>query len=134
MKKRKFKQDGRGSFFIGTLICVIAFAASLLIFSLLLSFFANPVSLISIFALLSYLVSAAASSFINAKRKGEGGTVSAILSALLASALFFSVGLVTTRGKIELSLLMNILCYLLVSLLFAKLAGAKKKRRSKIRR
>ncbi len=134
MKKQKFKKDGRGGLFIGALVCVVAFAASLLLFSLLLSFFANPVSLLSISALLSFLVSAAAASFINAKRKGEGGTLSAILSSLLTSALFFAVGLIASRGKIELSLLMNILCYLLVSALFAKLASVKKKRHSRIRR
>ena len=128
MKKRKFKKDGHGGFIIGTGICILAFVASLLIFSLILSFLENPIALISISALLSYIISGAVSAFINAKRKGEGGTLTALLSSLLASALFFSVGFIISRGKIELSLLMNIFCYVLVSLVFAKIAGTNKKR------
>ena len=133
MKKRKIKKDGRGALLIGTLLCALIFIATILIFSFLLSLFENPVSLVSPSALLSYLISGAFSAFINAKRKGEGGTLSAILSSLLASALFFFVGLICSRGKIELSVLMNILCYILVSILFARLAGIKKKRRTRIR-
>ena len=133
MKKRKFKKDSRAYLLIGTLFCVISFAVSLLIFSLVLTFFENPIALIAPFALLAFTVSAAVPSFLNAKRKGEGGFLSAFLSSLLACAVFFSVALITSHGKISLSLLMNILCYILVSSLFAKLAGIKKKRHSRFR-
>ena len=128
MKKRKLKKDGHGGFIIGAFICILTFIATLTLFSLFLSFLENPIALISLSALLSYIISGAISAFVNAKRKGEGGTMSAILSSLSASCLFFLTGFVISRGKIELSLLMNILCYVLVSSLFAKLAGVKKKR------
>ena len=134
MKKRKFKRDAHPSLLIGALFCVISFAASLLIFSLIMTFFKNPITLVAPFALIAFTVSAAVPSFLNAKRKGEGGFLSALLSSLLASAVFFAIALIVSHGKIGLSLPMNVLCYLLVSLLFAKLAGIKKKRNSKFRR
>ena len=133
MKKRKLKKEGHLGLLFATLICALSFIISLFIFSLLLLFLENPVSLVSLFSLLAYLVSAAASAFINSKRKGEGGTVFAILSSLLASAVFFSVGLVGSRGKLELSLLMNILCYILVSALFARLGSLKPKRHKRFK-
>ncbi len=129
MKKHRLKKDGRGGLIFGVLISVLSFFLSLLIFSFILSIFENPISFVSIASLAAFLVSGAVSAFATAKYKGEGGTVTALLSSLLASAVIFAVGLICCGGKIKLSLLMNILCYLLVSAIFARLAGIKKKRR-----
>ena len=133
MKKRNFNKHGRSGFLLGALICALSFVATLLVFSLLLSLFENPIAKISLFALLAFLVSGAVSAFINAKRKVEGGTLFSLLSSLIASTLFFSVGLIVSRGKIELSLLMNVLCYILISFVFARLASIKKKRHAKFK-
>ena len=133
MKIHKIKKEKQGGFVIGALLCAVFFIASLTLFSLLLSFFEDPITLVSPSALLSFLISGAVSAFVNAKRKGEGGTLSATLSSLLASLLFSAVGLVISRGKIELSLLMNVLCYILVSFVFARLAASKKRKRAKFK-
>ena len=130
MKKHKFRKNCSNSALIfGTLLSVFSLLLSTLIFSFILSKLENPISLVGVGSLAALLTSAAISGFFTSKYKGEGGTVSAILSSLITCLLIFATGLIASGGKLGLSLLMNILCYLLVSSLFGKLASLKKRRR-----
>ena len=127
MKKHKFKTTG-ASLGISLVISFLILALCLTAVSLALSLFKNPRPFIGIGAIIAFLSSGALSASLNAKIKGEGGTLFAILSAFLAAGLFFAIGLVASRGNSTIPLLMNILCYFLVSALFAKLSGRRKKR------
>ena len=130
MKKRSFKNIGNGKALIfGVLFSTVTLFASLIILSFILSRLENPVALVGIASLVSLLVSAAISSFVTAKHKGEGGTLTVLLSSLIVSIIIFAVSLIHSGGKAELSVLMNSVCYVAVSLLFARIAGIKKKRR-----
>ena len=128
MKKRKFKRVAKkGGLLFGVIFSFISFFLSSIVTSLVISLFENPISKIELGSLVTLLISGALSAFINAKYKGEGGTLYALLSALIASAAIFATGMILSGGNGTASLLMNVLCYLLVSALFAKLAGIKRK-------
>jgi len=130
MKKHKFKTSAHsGALIFGLLISVISLSLSALVLSFILSKLEDPVAYIGIASLFILILSAAISGFATSKKKGEGGTLCALLSALIVSALIFAVSLIASGGKVKLSFLMNILCYLLVSATFGKLASFKKKRR-----
>lgn len=128
MKKRKFNRKSGGNLLLGALFNVVTLIFVLVIFSLVLSLLKNPIAFLSIAGIAAYLSCGGISAFVNSKRKGEGGFVFALLSSLIASGVFFAVGIIASGGKAALSLLMNILCYLLVSALFARLAMLKKKK------
>lgn len=128
MKKRKFKKSGSKSLFFGALFALASFLISLTVFSIILSLLKNPISLLGIFGIAAYLSSGAISGFVNSKLKGEGGILFAILSSLIVSGVFLAIGIIASGGKSAPALLMNVLCYLLVSALFAKLASLKKKK------
>ena len=130
MKKRRFKKSGSGGgLLFGALFSLSSLILSLAIFSFILSMLENPITFVGVSSLAALLVSGALSGFVIAKHKGEGGALTAFLSSIITSALIFATGLICSGGKIQLSVLMNILCYILISALFARLKGLGKKRK-----
>ena len=126
MKKSysKKEQNQTKSFLIGTSVILfiflfVSFAVALIAYS-----GENPTSNVNLLSLISFLISAAASGFINIKRSAPSEFKAPIFSAVLFLAIFFIVSAVSC-GSVTLSSLMNILSFLLIYLFFT-FAGKKK--------
>ena len=128
-KSQRRERSGAKAILFGTLMSLgLLFAVSAAASFVLLRL-EDPISFIGVGSLASLLISGAISAFITAKYKGEGGFLSSLFSSLIFSLVIFSAALIIGKGKLGIGLLMNILCYLLISVLSAKLATRKAKRR-----
>ena len=128
-KSQRRERSGAKAILFGTLMSLgLLFAVSAAASFVLLKL-EDPISFLGAGSLASLLISGAISAFITAKYKGEGGFLSSLFSSLIFSLVIFSAALIIGKGKLGIGLLMNILCYLLISVLFAKLATRKAKRK-----
>jgi putative membrane protein (TIGR04086 family) len=128
-KSQRRERSGAKAILFGTLMSLgLLFAVSAAASFVLLKL-EDPISFLGAGSLASLLISGAISAFITAKYKGEGGFLSSLFSSLIFSLVIFSAALIIGKGKLGIGLLMNILCYLLISVLSAKLATRKAKRR-----
>ena len=130
--KRKSKNGGSvpktlTAFFIAAGM----FVAVCLITSVIAFCTADPMSLVKPFSICALIISAALASFISSKR---GGMASAILSALIFTLIMLIFGVVISGGKTNAGALINYVCYMLTSLLFAYLASRAPKKRWQRRR
>lgn len=131
MKNKSNASLGIKSLIIGAFISVIVFTLITLIFTVICYNTGNPSKNLGIFALASLILSGALSSFSLSRAKSRFGFGNAVASAIIVAAILASVSIIVSGG-IGGSLLMNVGCYVLTSLLFAFLgrgAGAKRKRR-----
>ena len=93
----------------------------------------NPTSLVGAFSLLSLLLAGAISGFANARLGGDGGSLIGIISAIAASLIMLSVGLIWRGGMLPLSALLNLTAFILTSVGSAIL-GKKRARSTRKRR
>lgn len=124
IKKTPFATFVLGLFFSFLSLLAISFISSLILIST-----ENPTGSVGITSLFSLLAAGMLSGFVISKRNGEDGIKAALLSALAFVALMFAISLVSSKGKIDGAVLMNGLCYILISLPAALLGGKQKKRR-----
>lgn len=122
------RRSGGAALIFGTLTAIAATLVLTLIFALILARLGDPLGAIGGASLACLLLSGAISSFLTVRYRGAGGFASAALSALIIAALILIVSLIG-NGRLGGAALMNILCYLAVSLLFAALAARRKERR-----
>ncbi len=131
MKKhhgRKFKAGTFTMTLFGVGICFLSFLILTLIGSLVLMLTKNPAlyTVPAFFAV--FLTSAAISAFINAKLSGNG-----ISGALISGGMFvimlFIVSLIAEGGKVGFGVIVNYVCYMLVTAMFTLLAKQKKAKR-----
>lgn len=116
---------------IGTVISVIVFFAITVIAALISYSTKDPTGILGIASLASLLFSGAASGFALSRARSYFGFAAAIISALIFSVIYLAASLIASGG-IGLSHLMNLFCYLAVSLLFAFIGkGTPKKRRKR---
>ena len=99
----------------------ILFIASLILAGLIMTT-SNPIGSIKTVSLAALLVSGVISGFVISKRKGEGGFLASLLSALIFVGIIFAISLILTKGNVGGVVLMNGLCYLLVSAFSSLLA------------
>ncbi len=109
----------------------ISFAALLifsLVFAALIMTTTNPVGSTKTVSLAALLVSGAVSGFVISKRKGEGGFLASLFSALAFIAVILALSLILTKGRVGGIVFMNCLCYLFISS-FASFLAKKRERR-----
>ena len=124
----------QGNVFYSVLIGALISAAAMLILSALAAIIANmtkdPLSAIPIASLSATLCAAAVSGYIISRRAHEGKMLTAALSSLLLCLILLLIGLAVSGGALSGGVFLNYICYIGVSLIFAKL-GVKKKRRKR---
>ena len=106
----------------GIIISTAVFFVCAFLSAIIVSRLENPTAKLGMTALVAFLIGGAISSFSTAKYKGEGGFAPAILSSLFLTLVLLLAGLIMTEGKLPLITVINLLCYLAVSALFALLA------------
>ncbi len=97
-----------------------------------LFFSKNPTSGIKIISLLSFLLSGAASGFISAKIIKSQSLLASVFGSTAFSCALFVLSLFS--GGNALNMIMNVVCYILISAFFTYLGGIKKRKTRRIRR
>ncbi len=131
MKRRrtaKIKKTPFTAFVFGLCFSFISLLIVSLISSLILISTKNPLGNVGITSLISLLAAGILSGFVISRKNGEDGLKSSLLSAIAFVVIMFAVSLIFSKGKIGGAVLMNGLCYILISLP-AALFGRKEKRR-----
>lgn len=132
MKKHRGIKTQRalpGALVFGIIISfLVLFITSLALAGLIMTT-SNPVGSVKTVSLVALLVSGAISGFVISKRKGEGGFLASLLSALIFIGIIFALSLILTKGNVGGVVLMNGLCYLLVSAFSSLLAKKRERRR-----
>ena len=118
------------------LICFAISVLLILIFSLIsaavVGALDDPTESVGLFSLISMLVSAAMSGFINTRIKGEGGTKFSLLVGLSVVLIMLLINVIISEGRVSPGSFMNYGCYLGVCWLCAFL-GRKRDRHRKHR-
>ena len=128
--KRKAKGGGIARpFLLGILFQVLALPLLSLLLAFVSALTANPTSLLGILAVAALLLSGGIYGFVASKFKVEGGRVFTLLSALLFSLLIILLGIILSGGKMNISVLIGQVIYVLTALLFSALGGVKRKRK-----
>lgn len=129
-----FKNEGSKikSTLIGTALIFGLFFGISFIVSLIAYNTDNPTSNVKLLSLVSFLLSAAVSGFVNMKIMGGNEFKNPLFSSLIFLSAFFIASTIIC-GKITLGCIMNILCFLLVSVLFTFL-GKRRGRKSYARK
>ena len=133
MKKHKRNEFGLTTI----MLLVAAFAIAVLvavsfILSVISSMTKNPTALIGAFSLIALILSGAISGFVTSKVNGDGGMLVAILSSVISAFTFLAIGLIWKGGAIKLSVPLNLLVFIAVSVI-ASLLGKKQPKRKKHR-
>ncbi len=137
MKKRKhFSVFEKRGMLSSVAFGVALMGAGLLLFSMIAAFIllriSNPIGGIAKASLIILLISGGASGFLTSARGGEKGIPAALLSTLVFTLLMLAAALIFGGGHIGSRILMNALCYIGISMIFAALG--KRKRRTRHRR
>lgn len=109
---------GKGMIIATALLPVGIYFVISLIFTAICYAGNDPTNAIDIFSLVALLLSGALSSFINARLGAKRGFPIAVIATAFSSALLLILGLVFSAGAIGFGLFMNIICYVMVCLLF----------------
>ena len=123
MKKHKRKEFGLtalmllGAAFAIAVIVVVSF-----ILSVISSLTKDPTSLIGAFSLLSLILSGAISGFVTSKVNGDGGVLVAVLSSVISAFTILAIGLIWKGGAIKLSVPLNLIVFIAVSVIASLLA------------
>ncbi len=122
MKKHPFHTKTRSlsrAVLLGTGISVLSFFIVSAVLALVLSLIPNPLSAVGIAGISALVISGALSSFLTVKYKGEGGFISATISAAICIILILAVSLIAGKGAMGTRGIMNTVTYASVSLLFS---------------
>ncbi len=128
---RREKRTSSKCFIIGIIFAAISFFAIAFSASMILSILKNPLGSIGLFSFVTLLISGAISGFFTSKYKSEGGTVTAIITAVAFAAVLLVTGLIINGGRLPFVTLVNLLSYIMLAALFALIAQRKRKRRSR---
>lgn len=133
MKRRKRKEFGLTALMLlGAAFALAVIIAVSFILSVISSMTKNPTSLVGAFSLLSLILSGAISGFVTSKVNGEGGVIVAVLSSVISAFTVLAIGLIWKGGAIKLSVPLNLLVFIAVSVI-ASLLGKKQPKRKKHR-
>lgn len=133
MKKHKRKEFGLTTLMLlGAAFALVVMLAVSFILSVISSMTKDPTSFIGAFSLLSLILSGAISGFVTSKVNGDGGVLIAILSSVISAFTILAIGLIWKGGAIKLSVPLNLLVFIAVSLI-ASLLGKKQPKRKKHR-
>lgn len=124
LKIGKIGQIALGTLYSLTVMLVLTLAASAL--SL---FGKNPISALGIMTIVTIAASGVITGVSLSRVFKESGTQMTALSSLLLSLIILAVGLILGGGKISLKLPLNVIIYLLSSIISAYLARPREKRR-----
>ena len=124
LKIGKIGQIALGTLYSLTVMLVLTLAASAL--SL---FGKNPISALGIMTIVTIAASGVITGVSLSRVFKESGTQMTALSSLLLSLIILAVGLILGGGKTSLKLPLNVIIYLLCSIISAYLARPREKRR-----
>ena len=113
---------------LGALGSGVLLLALTMLCSLIAFYTKNPTSLVGILSIAVMLATGAISGFCMSRLKGDGGVLISALCSLLFILILLMIGLIIGGGHISLGSIINYLCYLAVSVLFA-FFGRRKGRR-----
>lgn len=114
----------------GMILTAILIFGGAAICAIILSRTENPSSGIGVCAPTLLYLTAAISSFITAKYKGEGGALPAALASVLSAIIMLIVGLALTKGQLPLIGAVNFAAYAVIGTVTAILAKPKKRFRN----
>ena len=117
---------------LASLLPILLFVCFALLFSLICYLSDDPTKNIKIYSLISLLLTAGISGFINSKVNVSLGSFPVLISIFLSSLVILILDLVFGDGISKRSL-MNILCYSLVSFLFVFIGKRRSSNRRKIK-
>lgn len=124
---------GQSNVFYSVIAGALISAAIMLMLSAVGALIANmtkdPLAVIPIASLSATLCAAAISGYIIAKRSKAGKMLTAALASLLLCLILLLIGLAISGGAISGSVFINYICYIGVSLIFAKLGTVGRKHR-----
>ena len=106
----------------------ILFITSLLLCGVIMNT-SNPTGSVKTVSLISLLVSGGVSGLVIAKRKGDGGVVTVLISSLIFIGLLLAVSLISSKGKVSGAVFMNGLCYMMISVFFSFFAKRRERHR-----
>ena len=133
MKKHKRKEFGLTTLtLLGAAFALVVMLAVSFILSVISSMTKDPTSFIGAFSLLALILSGVISGFVTSKVNGDGGVLIAILSSVISAFTILAIGLIWKGGAIKLSVPLNLLVFIAVSLI-ASLLGKKQPKRKKHR-
>ena len=106
----------------------VLFVISLLLCGVIMNT-SNPTGSIKTASLISLLLSGGISGLVIAKRRGDGGVVTALVSSLIFIGVLLSVALIFSKGKVNGVIFMNSLCYMMISVFFSFFAKKRQRHR-----
>lgn len=118
---------------IGTAASILSVVLVSFVFALISSMTKNPTALTGIFSLVSLLFAGALSGFVISKVIRDGGSLIAVLSAVIAALLMSVIGLIVKGGIVPISVFLNYLAYLGTAALASFLATKTVKKRARFR-
>ena len=114
------------------LFSLIFTSATFFVFAFLISFIIsltkNPIAFIGISSFAALFLTGALSGFCTSKYKGEGGVLPAGLGSLTFALILLGLGLILSGGCLPALSLINLPCFVVLAIIFAALAGKKRKR------
>ena len=134
MKKRKKESGALKRTAIGAGLIIGLYCLFALVMSAFLITREDGTELTGIFSLAALMISAGLGTLISAKLFGSKSALSALSPACAVLVLYTAAALIVTGGKVELSHAMDMLCFLMMSVLFAFLSVPHAKPRHKVKR
>ena len=133
MRKHKRKELGLTALMLlGAAFALAVIVAVSFVLSIISSMTKDPTSLIGAFSLIALILSGAISGFVTSKVNGDGGVLIAALSSVISAFAILAIGLIWKGGAIKLSVPLNLIVFIAVSVI-ASLLGKKRPKRSKHR-
>lgn len=128
---RRKSKTNTSVFIFGILFSTAIFFLLALAASFVLNKVKNPLGASGIASIIILLMSGAISGFAISKYSGKKSVLPSVFCAVIFALLLLCTGLIISGGKIATVTVINLLIYILFSLIFALLASKEKKRRIK---
>lgn len=127
-KRGKRKTNAKALLFSLIFTSVVFFVFAFLV-SFIISLTKNPIAFIGISSFAALFLTGAFSGFFTSKYKGEGGIIPAGLGSLIFALMLLGIGLIVSGGSLPALTLINLPCFIILAVIFAALAGKKRKRK-----
>ena len=134
MKKRKSETSGIKSCAVGAAIIIALYLISALAMTVFLSTKENGSEITGIFALASLMIAGGLGTFISARLMRSPTFLSALSPSAAILVFYTATALIATGGKITLFHTMNMICFIMISALFAFLSLPRLKAKHRARR